>query len=387
MKSVVCQNTELRVVDREPLKPGKGQVLLEVLRCGICGSDLHLRQHCDHMQQAIRGQGYEHFPAASDEIVFGHEFCGEVLDYGPKTRRKLKTGTQVCAVPLLRNGDVIDLIGLSARCDGAYAEQIIVQEDLMMPVPNGLDSDHAALTEPMAVGLHAVNRSEIKPGDVAIVIGCGPVGLAVIAMLKARGVKTVVASDYSAGRRKLAEGCGADVLINPADESPFDSWAEFGFIGTLPGALELAVGTREKLGKLPVPWWHAWRLGERLGLMPKRPVIFECVGIPGMIQNILAGAPLMSRVMIVGVCMETDSIEPVMGINKEIDLRFVLGYTPLEYRDALHMLAEGEADCEHLITGRVGLDGVENAFYALGDAERHAKILIDPRQPGDAIVT
>lgn len=387
MKSVVCQNTELRVVDREPLKPGNGQVLLQVLRCGICGSDLHLRHHCDHMQQAIRGQGYEHFPSASDEIVFGHEFCGEVLDYGPKTRRRLKAGTQVCAVPLLRNGDVIDLVGLSARCAGAYAEQLIVQEDLMMSVPNGLEADIAALTEPMAVALHAVNRSDIKKSDVAIVIGCGPVGLGVIAMLKACGVGTVVASDFSAGRRKLASESGADIVVNPAEESPFSNWEEFGFLGSLPGALELGVSTAEKLNRLPVPWWHVWRLGEKLGLMPKHPVIFECVGLPGVIQNILAGAPLMSRVMIVGVCMETDSFEPIMGINKEIDMRFVLGYTPLEYRDALHMLANGKVECKQMITGTVGLGGVENAFDSLGDADQHAKILINPRKSGDQITS
>ncbi|MDX1497578.1 MAG: alcohol dehydrogenase catalytic domain-containing protein, partial [Salinisphaeraceae bacterium] len=180
MKSVVCQNKELSVVEREPLKPAKGQVLLEVLRCGICGSDLHMRQHCDHMQKSIRGQGYEHFPSSKDPVVFGHEFCGEVVDFGPKTKKRVKPGSMVCAVPLLRLEDRIDLIGLSATSAGAYAEQIIVQEALMMPVPNGLPADEAALTEPMAVGLHAVNRSEIRKRDVAIVIGCGPVGLAVI---------------------------------------------------------------------------------------------------------------------------------------------------------------------------------------------------------------
>ncbi len=385
MKTVVCQNSELRVEDRTELKPGKGQVLLEVLRCGICGSDLHLRHHCNHMNEVIQRQGFTRFPSASDKVVFGHEFCGAVLDYGPGTKRKVKTGATVCAVPLLRNGKDIDLTGLSAHAPGAYAEQLLVQEDLMMAVPNGLDADHAALTEPMAVALHAVNRSEIKKSEVAIVIGCGPVGLAVIAMLKARGVRTVIASDFSATRRQLAEGCGADVVVNPAENSPYENWEQFGFLGTLPGALELAVGTTEQLRRLPLPWWQVWRMAENLGLGPKRPIIFECVGVPGVIQNILDGVPIMSRVMVVGVCMEADKIEPVVGINKEIDLRFCMGYTPLEYRDALHLLADGKANCEHLITGTVGLDGVANAFDALGSAEHHAKILIDPKLSGDGV--
>lgn len=385
MKSVVCQNSALRVVDRPELKPGKGQVLLKVLRCGICGSDLHLRHHCDHMAQLVRRAGYPYFPSASEEIVFGHEFCGEILDYGAKTTRKLKTGAQVCAVPLMRSGKDVELLGLSARVAGAYAEQVLVQEEMIERVPNGLPPDQSALTEPMAVALHAVRRSEIKRSDVAIVIGCGPVGLGVICMLRASGVKTIVASDFSAGRRELARRCGADIVVDPAKDSPYANWKQFGFTVRLADMLDLGVGTREKLGKLPVPWWHAWRMGEKLGLMPKRPVVFECVGVPGVINQIIEGAPLLSRVIVVGVCMQADTIEPSMAINKEIDLRFVLGYTPLEYRDALHLIAEGKVRCAHLVTGTVGLEGVDAAFAALGNAEQHAKILIDPQRRGAAI--
>ncbi len=89
--------------------------------------------------------------------------------------------------------------------------------------------------------------------------------------------------------------------------------------------------------------------------------------------------------VVVGVCVGPDRFTPAMAINKEIDLRFVLGYTPLEFRDTLHMLAEGDVDPRPLITGEVGLDGVDAAFGALGDPERHAKILIDPQREGAEI--
>lgn len=385
MKSVVCQNHELRVLDRPALRPAVGQVLLKVLRCGICGSDLHMRLHCDHMDRLVRRVNYQRFANSGQELVFGHEFCGEVLDYGPGTLGKLKPGSTVCALPLLRSGEDIDMIGLSTHAPGAYAEQVLVQESLMMPVPNGLAPDQAALTEPMAVALHAVRRGEVSRKDVAIVIGCGPVGLAVICMLKALGVKAIVASDYSPGRRELARRCGADLVMNPAETSPYASWQQHGFLNGLPGLLELAVGTREQLGRLPFPWWQSWRLAEKLGLQPKRPVIFECVGVPGLLQSVLDGAPMLSRVVVVGLCMQADTIEPAMAINKEIELRFVLGYSPLEYRDALHMLAEGRVRGEALVTGTVGLEGVAAAFAALGDAERHAKILIDPSRAGSAL--
>jgi threonine dehydrogenase-like Zn-dependent dehydrogenase len=256
---------------------------------------------------------------------------------------------------------------------------MLVQESLMMPVPNGLAPDVAALTEPMAVGYHAVRRGDVGKRTVAIVIGCGPIGLSIILLLKAKGVRTVVASDYSPARRALASACGADIVIDPAQASPFAAVDRKGHLNDLPSAVELVVSTREKLERLPVGWWHAWRLGEALGAAPKYPVIFECVGVPGVIDSIIDGAPLLSRVVVVGVCVGVDKITPAMAINKEIDLRFVLGYTPLEFRDTLYMLAEGKIDPTPVITGTVGLEGVETAFTALGDPETHAKILIDPR--------
>ena len=135
----------------------------------------------------------------------------------------------------------------------------------------------------------------------------------------------------------------------------------------------------EKLRGLPLPWHHVMRTAVALGAGPKRPIVFECVGVPGIIDQIVASAPLYSRVVVVGVCMEPDKLRPAMAINKEIDLRFVVGYTPVEFRDTLHMLAEGKVNPGPMITGTVGLEGVDGAFDALGDPETHAKILIDPQ--------
>jgi threonine dehydrogenase-like Zn-dependent dehydrogenase len=379
MRAVVCHQSELSVVERPDPVPGPGQVRISVLRCGICGSDLHARHGLDDWAELAARAGYERFARSDQEIVFGHEFSGEVAEYGPGCRNETPTGAPVVALPLLRGSQGVDTLGLSEHAPGAYAEQLIVQESLMMPVPNGLGPDVAALTEPMAVALHAVRRGEVRKRDVAVVVGCGPIGLSVILLLKARGVRTVVASDYSPARRALASACGADVVIDPAERSPFNAVERRGQVPDIPAVLELAVGTREKLGRLPFGWWHAWRLAEALGAAPKHPVIFECVGMPGVIESIIDGAPLFSRVVVVGVCVGTDNFTPSMAINKEIDLRFVIGYTPLEFRDTLQMLAEGEIDPRPLITGTVGLDGVESAFAALASPELHAKILIDPR--------
>jgi threonine dehydrogenase-like Zn-dependent dehydrogenase len=382
MRAVVCQHAELDVVERPEPEPEKGQVRLQVLRCGICGSDLHARTGIDDWAELAERAGYDRFGRSDQPVVFGHEFSGELAEYGPGCEGKLPTGTPVVALPLIRAAGGVDTIGLSSHAPGAYAEQMLVQESLMLPIPNALAPDAAALTEPMAVALHAVNRGEVGKKQVAVVIGCGPIGLGVILMLKAKGVKTVVASDFSAGRRALAQACGADLSVDPAEQSPYGAAGCGDHLETLPAALELAVGTREKLGRLPIDWWHVWRAAEKLGAGPKHPVVFECVGVPGVIDDIVQSAPLFSRVVVVGVCVGTDQFRPAMAINKEIDLRFVVGYTPLEFRDALHMLAEGDVDPRPLITGEVGLDGVEQAFSALGDPEAHAKILVDPQRAG-----
>jgi threonine dehydrogenase-like Zn-dependent dehydrogenase len=380
VRAVACHNAELEVVDLTAPDPARGQVRIEVLRCGICGSDLHARHGCDQWADLAARLGYDRFARSDQAVVFGHEYCGAIAEYGPQCRRTVPEGTPVVALPLLRGDGVVDTVGLSVHAPGGYAEEMLVQESLMMAVPNGLPPDVAALTEPMAVGWHAVRRGEVGKGTVAIVIGCGPVGLAVILLLKAKGVRTVVASDYSPGRRALATACGADIVVDPAESSPFTASEGHGHLTDAPSAFDLAVGTVEKLARLPVGWWHVWRLGETLGAGPKHPVIFECVGVPGVIESVIDGAPLFSRVVVVGVCVGIDQFTPAMGINKEIDLRFVLGYTPLEFRDTLHMLADGKVDPRPLITGTVGLDGVAAAFDALSSPEQHAKILIDPRR-------
>jgi threonine dehydrogenase-like Zn-dependent dehydrogenase len=379
MRAVSCREGRLELVERPTPVPAKGQVLIEVLRCGICGSDLHARNHCDELAEVAREAGYDDFMRSEQDVVMGHEFCGRIAEYGPGSRRALGEGTTVVALPLLRAGAGVHAVGLSAVAPGAYAEQLLVEEALAFPVPNGLPPQVATLTEPMAVAWHAVRRGEVKRRTVAVVIGCGPIGLSVICMLKAHGVRTVIASDYSAGRRSLARACGADVVVDPAADSPFASASAHGHLTTLPGALDTAVGAMEKLQRLPLPWHRVWRTAEALGATtPKSPVVFECVGVPGVIDQIVASAPLFSRVVVVGVCMGADRIRPAMAINKEIDLRFVVGYTPIEFRDTLHMLAEGKVNAAPLVTGSVGLEGVAGAFEALGDPEAHAKILVDP---------
>jgi threonine dehydrogenase-like Zn-dependent dehydrogenase len=380
VKAVTCTDAELAVVDLPDPVPGAGQLLVKVSRCGICGSDLHARRNCDDLADITAEVGYDGIFRSRDSVVLGHEFCGEVLDRGPKTTKAMPSGTRVVSFPLLRHRGAVHPTGLSTAAPGGYAEQVLVEQSLTFTVPNGLSDEIAALTEPMAVGLHAVRCSDIKKNQVGVVIGCGPVGLAVIGMLKASGVRTVIASDFSPARRALATKLGADVVVDPAQESPFASAGDHGHLISAPEVFDLAVGTMDKLRRIPlVPWHRIWQLADATGLAtPKHPVIFECVGVPGVIDALMGTAPLFSRIVVVGVCMQPDTLRPAMGINKELDLRFVLGYTPAEFRESLQLLADGKVNAAPVVTGTVGLGGVDAAFTALGTAEQHAKILIDP---------
>lgn len=383
MKAVSCEQGTLSVVDLPEPRPVEGQLVLDVRACGICGSDLHAKDHADDLTGVMAKVGYPDFMRTDTATVMGHEFAGVITQRGPRTPKKLREGMTVVSFPLVRMSGKPQLTGLSPLAPGGYAERVLVEASLTFPVPNGLSVDMAALTEPMAVGLHAVRRSEIKKRDTAVVVGCGPVGLAVICQLKALGVEKVVASDFSPARRDLARRCGADVVVDPAVESPFEKAEGKGMITEAIELYDMALTTMRQLRRIP-GWANVYRAADAAGAAsPKRPVIFECVGVPGMIDAMMDSAPLNSRVIVVGVCMGSDQIRPTMAIAKELDVRFVFGYTPLEFYDTLHMLADGKLDASPLITGKVGLAGVAGAFRALGDPEKHAKVLIDPRSSAE----
>src|SRR6202035_262960 len=208
MRAAIFRNGEI-VLDTMPEpRPAAGQVLVKTLACGICGSDLHARKHAHRMVEMSR-----FFPGRkpmdlSRDVVFGHEFCCEVLDYGPAAARKLKAGTRVCSLPALLTPEGPQGIGYSNDNIGGYAERMLLSEALLLGVPNGLAAKHAALPEPLAVGIHAVEKANARFDEVPLVIGCGPVGLAVIAALELKGLHPIVAADYSPARRALAARLG-----------------------------------------------------------------------------------------------------------------------------------------------------------------------------------
>jgi len=357
MRAAIFRNGQIVVGEMAEPRPGAGQVLVKTLACGICGSDLHARQHAQRMVEMAQKTGRRPMDLSRD-VVFGHEFCCEIVDYGAGTARKLKPGTRVCSLPALVTPGGIEGIGYSNDNIGGYAEAMLLSEVLLLEVPNGLPPEHAALTEPLAVGVHAVAKANIRGGEVPLVIGCGPVGLAVIAALKLRGLHPIVAADYSPARRALAARLGADIVVDPRASQPYATWAE-----------HAQMSDAEKAARPPLQ-----------AMLPalKPAIIFECVGVPGLLQQVFEGAPRDARIVVVGVCMESDRNEPMLGIMKELNVQYVLGYTPEEFAASLRLIAEGQVDAAAMVTAEVGLDGVAKAFADLANPEAHTKIIVQP---------
>ncbi len=324
---------------------GPGDALIAVKACGICGSDLHALHYADELVAITREMGT---PIAFDpavDFIMGHEFTGEVLELGPMTDgAPVQVGDLVTSLPIALTPTGMEPVGAYSNIyNGAYAERMRLTAGLCMKVPNGLDHRRAALTEPMSVGRHAVARAAVTPAESAVVLGAGPVGLAVVAELRRVGVETIVVSDYSPRRRAVALAMGAHVAVDPAVDDPME-------------ALKAADSRRI-------------------------PVVFDAIGVPGTLEAVIKAAPPMGRVCVVGSCMQSDTVRPLVAQTKQLTIVFSFAYDPFEFGDTLRAIAEGEIDVTPMISGTCGVDGVPAAFDALGHPEEHVKILVEPGGP------
>ena len=351
MRAAVMRAGALVVDEVADPQPGPGQVLARTLACGICGSDLHALAHGDLLVElsnesartAGDGMPTPQMMDLDHDVVMGHEFAAEVVELGPDLADgsgNHAVGDVVVSLPVAFGADGLHAVGYSNQYPGGYGELLVLNDMLCLDVPNGLDPARAALTEPMAVGLHAVNQSRIEAGHAAVVLGAGPVGLAVIAALARAGAEPIIAADFSPKRRALALTMGAHEAVDPAVEPAMDAWRRHG-------------------ARSPM-------------------VLFEAVGSPGMLDAAMTAAPRQAQILVVGVCMETDSVRPMLAIAKELNLQFVLGYDLVEFAETLRRIAEGELDVAPLITGSVTIDGVPGAFAELAHPDAHAKILVQP---------
>jgi len=316
--------------------PGPRDLVVEVRACGICGTDLHAASQPGGLPSGC---------------VMGHEFSGVVVEAGREATGGFSQGDRVVAVPSIGcgtcpscvSGDVmhcpqVRIIGLG-QLPGAYASYVRVGSNETLALPDALDFSQGALAEPLAVGLHAVEVSRLSPGQDVFVLGAGPIGLAVTLWARFLGARNVIVSEPAEGRRALAEAVGATQVVHGSE-------AAKPLLAELPGG--------------------------------GADILFECVGVPGLLTECVGLAAPRSKVVVAGVSMQPEPFVPGLAVVKELELQFVLAYLKSDFEQALAMMAEGRIDPAPMVTGRVGLAGLPDAFEGLKQPGEQCKILVEP---------
>ena len=362
MRAMVLKDRKLRIEEVPAPRPGPGEVLARVLACGVCGSDLHAARYMDDMVSAARSSRRRNWYGSDIDagIVMGHEFVAEILETGEGVEG-WEPGTRVTSMPVFLSPGTpagTRSIGYATEIPGAYGEQILLSAPLLLRVPDHVSDLVAATTEPCAVGLHAVRESRIQPNESALVMGAGPIGLMTLIWLKKTGVHYIAVSDPAPERRSLAASLGADEVFDP---NAVD----------IAEALDQALTAR----RASTP---RGELGYGAPATSQAPsVVFECVGVPGTLQQAMQLVTVRGRVIVVGVCMQEDRIRPLVGINKQLTLQFVLGYTATEFAETLQAFIDGEIDTTPLVTRTVSLEELPAAFTALADP-KDCKVVVVP---------
>ncbi len=318
--------------------PGPHDIILRVKTCGICGSDLHMTEAGTIM------------PLPSGAVM-GHEFAGEVVEVGKAVTHLWKPGERLAGFPVICCGEHSPCLSLalSSACPklvpvglgqspGAYAEYVRIGASSGYRLPASVSFREGAMVEPLAVGLHAVDMAKLERGATVLVIGAGPVGLAVMLWANFLGARHVIVSEKAETRKAMAARFGATDAIDP--DQP------------------LTPQVQKIAGKAP-------------------DVIFECVGAPGLLMNAMAEAPRGGRILVAGVCQKPDMIMPLIGIVKEIAIQFVLGYRPADFDYVIAMIASDRVDVEHMITDIVDLDALPGAFEALRKPSHQCKVMLE----------
>lgn len=316
-------------------EPTGDEVLLEVEGCGICGSDLH-----------VAGM------VGPPGTILGHEIAGTVAAHGPDAdAERWPTGTSVVARPFTGCGtchwcaddrpdhcEHFGLVGLEHP--GGFAELVTVPGGELFAAPKGLSGAERALVEPLAIARHALRRADFHPGEPLLVLGGGPIGLAVTAWARALGDGPVVLSEPSAVRREVAGTLGADITVDPT-------------------ATDLMSAVADALGAPP-------------GL------VVECTGVPGLIGEATFQAAVDGRVLVVGICMATDEFFPWFALSKELDVRFAVFYRSQDFVDTIAALEDGSLEAASMITQTIGLADLPARFAQMVERPDAGKVVIVP---------
>jgi threonine dehydrogenase-like Zn-dependent dehydrogenase len=351
MRAAILRGGAVHAGETADPVPAPGQLLVRVRSCAICASDLHFMDNPDGVADDDSGLwDYHH----DRDIVMGHEFVGEVIGFGPGAEGRIPLGARVTSLPVLV-GNPTRIIGCSPEAPGGFGELMLLTEALAKVVPDDVPDDRAALADAFAVGEYYVRRSAIGAGDVPLVIGAGCIGLSAVAALHRRGVAKIVVADFNAGRRETARVLGATHVVDPRERSPYDLWQEVALEGRPPrGAFAEAD--------------------------PDAPgcVVFEFVGLPGVLDGVIRGCPRDTRILTAGGCPSGDQISSMTAKRKGLNLQFGGGPEPSDWYGTLDAICRHELDPSPVIGQVVDLDGVPEALDLARRADGPARIMIHP---------
>jgi threonine dehydrogenase-like Zn-dependent dehydrogenase len=341
MRALVLSDFWKLTVDEVPEpEPGPGDVLIEVLATGICGSDIH--GYTGENGRRIRGQ------------VMGHETVGRVLAVGAEAGDGLAVGDAVTVNPVLWCGRCRQcgagreqacpdkqVVGVTPTLTSAFAERMAVPARNAVRLPDGMPVEHGALVEPLAVGYHALVRGGCGAGDAVLVLGGGPIGQACVLAAQRMGAEQVVVSEPAAQRRELNARLGA-ATIDPT------------------GTEDVPAAVRTALDGDPT-------------------LVVDAVGSARTLATAFASAPIGATVVLVGMGAPTLELAAYEVSTKERSVVGSFCYSAAEFRDTAQWAATVPDALATLVEGRADLEGGPGAFEALArGTDPASKVLVFP---------
>ncbi len=345
MRAVVLRDGRLEVRETPDPAPGPGELLLRTLSTAICASDVHFM---DHPELAVDDPTGRSLYDPDRDIVLGHEFVGEVIGHGPGCTDQFPIGARVTAMPVrLVDGGAggMRIIGQHPDAQGSFAELLVISEAAAKTASGDVSSDAIALTDAFAVGEFYVRSAQLQPGEIAVVIGAGAIGLSAVAALAGRGIEPIIVADYKSDRRGLArDSFGAHVVVDPAEKSPFDAFREVRAQHGLPGPA----------------------------------VVFECVGAPGLIQQIVDAVEMATRIYCAGGWYTGDTLNITTATRQGVTIQFGGGPHPQDWYGTLEAIASGRLDPLPSVGKIIDLDDVPAALELARRSDGPPRILVHP---------
>ncbi|KAH8783564.1 chaperonin 10-like protein [Hyaloscypha sp. PMI_1271] len=340
---------DIRVEEIEEPVCKEGQIKIRPAFVGICGTDLH-----EYLGGPTFAPEVPH-PVTKETIpvTFGHEFSGTVLEVGQGVKG-FKPGQHVSIQPTIYCGScgacALDLqnvcykggfVGLSGY-GGGLSDAVVVPADYVLPLPEHIPLDVAALVEPLAVGWHAVTQSPLKKDSNILILGGGPIGIAVIQALRARGCGQIIVSELSASRQKFAKQFGADTILDPRED-------------------DIVQKAHDLTGGLGVD------------------IVFDCAGVAVGLEAACKAIKVKGTVVNVAIWEKAVPFQPNDLVFREGKYVACLGYVKQDFRDVIEAIATGKMTPGDMITSKVPLERVveDGIKELIKNKERHVKVLVE----------